>query len=95
MTFRYERLRELVSIQEGINCFGKPINRERVCQIAKILDYSGEVRLGVIPDDVLKVIRPSNEDVLTRRVNNAINWAVQEGYLGVDVNDTEIILPCE
>jgi len=93
MSFEFERQREYAAIQRGIDYFGKPISRERVCQIARILDYSGEVRFGVIPDSVLEIIRPSDEDALTRRVNIDIDWAVQDGCLKLDKDNPEMVLP--
>jgi hypothetical protein len=93
MSFESTRCGEYAAIGLAINYFGKPISRNRVCQIARILVYSEEVRFGVIPDDVLEVIRPSKEDALTRRVNLDIDWAVQDGCLKLDPDDSEIVLP--
>ncbi len=93
MSFESERQREYDAIQRGINYFGKPMSREKVCQIARILDYSGEVRFGVIPDAVLEMIRPTDEDALTRRVNLDIDWAVQDGRLRLEGDSPERVLP--
>jgi len=80
----------------AINNIGKPRSREKILGLVRVLDYSRDApKLGYMPDDLIRktVMTDEDLDVLTARVNNAINWAVQDGELKSGPDNPDLILP--
>jgi len=82
---------EAYRISRGIN---RPITRERVHQIARILSYSQDLPTEYIPDDIILAISGNlSADPLEARVDLAIGWALKVGFIKKDPNNSELLLP--
>jgi hypothetical protein len=82
---------EAYRISRGID---KPITRERVHQIARILSYSQDPPSEYIPDDIILVMSGNmRTDPLEARVDLAIGWAICAGFIKEDLTNPKILIP--
>ena len=88
------RTKEYGRLAYAVNNLNGPITRKKVLDIVRCISYAGQT-FGYIPSNIIrKTMMPEEEnDVLEFRVNNALDWAIEDGVLMTDLNNPNLILP--